>query len=924
MTTETGMNRGGNFTRTVLPWLLGAGMFAVYWLTLQRIAGPLSLERLANLNDWDWNPSVLGPVTCVVIAPLRWLPASIMPVAMNLFSACCAALALVLLARSVALLPHDRTNAQREREQSEYSLLTMRAAWLPPFLAVLVCGLQLTFWENATEFRKSSNGDTGEMINLVLYAAVIWCLLEYRVRRRESWLSWGGLIFGLGMANNWTMVSLLPVFLIAVAWIKGLDFFNWRFLVRLAGLVAVGFSLIIVPPVLSGWHHAQNLGAWQSVGLVLGAEKTQLLHSGIDKKLLLQLALTSFLPVFLIGIRWASSFGDSSPLGIVLANLVFNVIHAFFLLACIWVALDPPFGPRQSVPPHYSFLKLYYLGALGVGYFAGYFLLVFGVRAPKSRRNPLVRWLDRLVTACVWLLAIAAPLALAAKNLPELRERTATADAFANYFRRVGQSLPAGNTVVLSDDSQMLYFLQAALATGENPASRVFIDTAALARSWPYVHFLEKKHSDRHLSDYLQQTEANHEHPLDIDCLRLIQKLSESHAICYLHPSFGYYFELFYPQTHGLAYQLQPYPTNMWLVPPMSGEQIMQNQAFWKDAGNDLDWLTHALEPPKKNFNPNAWEKFRSLALLTSETNKLLPTLGRYYSRALNSWGVELERNGRIGEAGKCFEQAQLLYPDNVAARINLQFNQKLLAGEAPEVKPPKNALDKLGNHLFRVMSDGGPLDEPNICGVLASGFADGLNYRQAVQQFERQRALMPDNPFTLFQLSRLYLFIQTSPNNVSYAYPSPEQGCSNAVAIADHLVALTTNASAAPYLPSALLLAGTARLQAGQYEMALPPLTRLLALQTNYDAALFRAYANLKLDHLDDAKRDYELVATVAPRDVRVIYGLGDIAYRQKDNAAAIKYLESYLTIVPPQWKESEEFKLVTSRLQELKSIPK
>ena len=67
--------------------------------------------------------------------------------ALNFISAICGALTLVCLARSVALLPHDRTQAQREREPSEYSLLNSSCwRWLPPLLAVLACGLQLSFW----------------------------------------------------------------------------------------------------------------------------------------------------------------------------------------------------------------------------------------------------------------------------------------------------------------------------------------------------------------------------------------------------------------------------------------------------------------------------------------------------------------------------------------------------------------------------------------------------------------------------------------------------------------------------------------------------------------------------------------------------------------------------------------------------------
>ena len=70
--------------------------------------------------------------------------------ALNLFSAACGVLTLALLARSVALLPHDRTDEQRRREHSDYSTLSIPLAWVPPVLAVTCCGLQLTFWEHST------------------------------------------------------------------------------------------------------------------------------------------------------------------------------------------------------------------------------------------------------------------------------------------------------------------------------------------------------------------------------------------------------------------------------------------------------------------------------------------------------------------------------------------------------------------------------------------------------------------------------------------------------------------------------------------------------------------------------------------------------------------------------------------------------
>src|SRR5260221_11238010 len=88
------------------------------------------------------------------------------------------------------------------------------------------------------------------------------------------------------------------------------------------------------------------------------------------------LSLASLLPVFIMAIRWESSFGDRSYIGSTLAGFMFHVIHGVFLVVCVWVAFDPPFSPLH-LGLGLSFLTFYYPGALSAGYYAGYFLLVF-------------------------------------------------------------------------------------------------------------------------------------------------------------------------------------------------------------------------------------------------------------------------------------------------------------------------------------------------------------------------------------------------------------------------------------------------------------------------------------------------------------------------------------------------------------------
>src|SRR5208282_5319648 len=179
MTTDAQTDPRKSFVLRFLPWLLAAVALAVYLLTLNHWVSLFNLTTVAKTSGWTWQPEIYNPVNFAVTYPFRWLPASQIPLALNVFSAVCAALTLGLLARSVALLPHDRTDAQRRREQGPFSILTLRNAWLPPVFAVMTCGLQITFWEYATNH-------TGEMLSLLMFAFVIWSLLEYRLDEREG------------------------------------------------------------------------------------------------------------------------------------------------------------------------------------------------------------------------------------------------------------------------------------------------------------------------------------------------------------------------------------------------------------------------------------------------------------------------------------------------------------------------------------------------------------------------------------------------------------------------------------------------------------------------------------------------------------------------------------------------------------------
>src|SRR5262245_59576262 len=98
-----------------LPWAIGAGAMIVFLVTLNHWVSLASLPLVAKVAGWDWVLPHQMPLYFLLTYPFRWLPVASQPIALNAFSVICAAFTLLLLARSVMLLPHDRTHEQRQR-----------------------------------------------------------------------------------------------------------------------------------------------------------------------------------------------------------------------------------------------------------------------------------------------------------------------------------------------------------------------------------------------------------------------------------------------------------------------------------------------------------------------------------------------------------------------------------------------------------------------------------------------------------------------------------------------------------------------------------------------------------------------------------------------------------------------------------------
>ena len=511
------------------------------------------------------------------------------------------------------------------------------------------------------------------------------------------------------------------------------------------------------------------------------------------------------------------------------------------------------------------------------------------------------------------------PVFQAWKNLPQLRAEQSADAALERLSALTAQGLPKQPTVVLSDDRLRLLLLQRNFAQDSTATKHLFIDTSLLDQDPSYIFDLQKKFPGFNYPQDLRKTGLP---PGLFELLHFFLVLGEKHDLYYIHPSFGLYFERFYMEPRGLVYQLKSYDTNSWQKPPLSTAQIAENQKIWENVtAAELPAITNLLGRPRQPVSA-LLQYFMDEGHLAIETNRTATVLGTWYSRALDYWGVELQRAGLLPEAGKAFADSLQFNPDSLSGRVNLQFNETLRAGKSVVVEPPPAVRDKFGisQSWTSVLGTDGPFDEPGFCYVLGETFAAGesyheggpvrggpANYLQAVQQFERVHALAPDYVNASFWLCKLFLSFHRQ---------------SDALAIADQVLQREPNNL------DALFYQASADMQAGSYDKAIPPLNHLLTLQTNsYQAQLSRAISYLQISNYPSAKADYLALTQLDPKIVPirpywVDYGLQEIAYHEKDTNDVIKYCQLYLTnyyqYFPTNFPEGAELKSIKQRLKE------
>jgi len=733
------------------------------------------------------------------------------------------------------------------------------------------------------------------------------CLLEYRLSERESWLLRLALVYGLGVTNNHAMIAFFPCFLAAVVAVKGVGFFNLGFLGRMTCWGAAGLLPYLVLPLAAVLAEgSQEMGFWGYLRTVLWNQKSAL--AAFPPYAILLISLTTVVPVIVLAVRWPEGETETSRAGVAMAAFITRVIHLVMLVASVSVFFDPRWSPRQ-LGFGLALLPFYFLAALAAGYYLGYVLLV--LREPKRphyRVTSNARLLNRVVPAAALAGALAVSAYLAWHNFPRIRGNDGR--LLYEFARTWADSLPAEGAYVMSDQRNDLLVIEAALARQGTPGRHVLLATSLMSYP-PYHQALGQRYGARwpRRPEFDRAGEMIEPGFLS----SFVTDLARSNRVFYLHPSMGYYFELIELRPRGLVCELVPRATNHLAAVPCPPDQIQANEQFWQSITPFLDRI-----PP---HHPKA------------------PAQVRYVSqacaRALNTWGVILQRQGRLDLARTRFEQALRLNPDNIAARLSLTFNEELRQQKAPSLGAPfPRGLDADRRDLDQLLIEDGPFDHPRANYVLGEVYVQNSLFWQALIEFQRLQALLPEEPrlrlwtgameaMTRFSLGdlpgaeALALELEARHPKEDLVLETLTQIHLGAGRLNDALASIERQLQLDPNNLRALLNKAAIAMHLKNYVGAIVPLNTLLGQQPDNQAALMnRAIAYLQSDQLDAAARDYETLRKLLPRYHAVYFGLGEIAFRRQETAAALRYYQEYLKYGK---QSTEEYKTVATRVEQL-----
>src|SRR5262249_50964110 len=137
--------------------------------------------------------------------------------------------------------------------------------------------------------------------------------------------------------------------------------------------------------------------------------------------------------------------------------------------------------------------------------------------------------------------------------------------------------------------------------------------------------------------------------------LNLISAFAGREPVAYLHPAFGFVFERFADEPQGFSHRLVSRPAQESTTPILSESAAATGDRLWTDRWGTLERFAALVKA--MNQPPPQWRRALGRMLrLGPRPSPEMGLLGSSYAKALDDWGVQMQRLGRGPGAAIWFE----------------------------------------------------------------------------------------------------------------------------------------------------------------------------------------------------------------------------------------------------------------------------
>jgi len=373
-------------------WSVGLGLLAaaVYGMTLSRGVFPGESARLmAVFSGIEPLELPLHPIWGAIVSWLSTVSVLTLPVRLNLFSAVCSVISVVLIYRLVSFLIHD---VIYEEYSVEYA---PRVAQWAGVIAAVAFMFAVPVWQAATRLQYQSF----DLMMVLVAASLLRLFAEYRWR---VFLVLFALLQGFGVVESVIFVSLSPVFLmflIYVLW-KGGSLSLYR-VTWMGALAVMAMSLYYFS---ARWflatHEGGALGLTNVMDVLVAVWKVQIrqLQSGLPRVGWMVLLLMSVVPWVAGGFASFRALNNERSWSQYILHFTLSVLVVLGLT-------NSAISPWEILKPYGRLPVLSYaMLAMTAGYLVAYWYLLLKVERPRRGHETSVLtkqtgdWLGLLLT----------------------------------------------------------------------------------------------------------------------------------------------------------------------------------------------------------------------------------------------------------------------------------------------------------------------------------------------------------------------------------------------------------------------------------------------------------------------------------------------------------------------------------------------